>query len=370
MQCIGIYLTHPVAVGVGVRVVHPKRPKIEHEVVGVALQLAVSDVVGVGLQPIPRTSSQDVVGEGEGDWLSGVLDGSEQPIPRPRSPLQEAVGVGVGESDGWLDGVGEGVGDGVGHPRTNPRSPSQDVVVGEGAGEAEPVFVGEGAADVGVLLGQPVIIPRSPHADVGVALGVGAPLVGVGDAGVLDAEGEQPRSPPRSPHELVGVALGVGAPLVGVLADEGGHPIPRPNKPSHEDVGVGVDDGDCGGGGVVVPCVVCVGEVLDEGQPRIPRPSKPSHEGEEDGGVVAGCVVCASDVVCVGVGVGVVGMQPRTASNIPSHDVVGAGGVVVGVVGDVWVDEGGRTDEVEGEGSPRRPVRELMIPGWVHVDGK
>ena len=301
---------------------------------------------------------------------AGVLDAEgEQPRSPPRSP-HEFVGVALGVG-APLVGVGDaGVLDAEGEqPRSPPRSPHELVGVALGVG-APLVRVG----DAGVLDAEgeqpPRSPPRSPHELVGVALGVGTPLVGVGDAGVLDAEGEQPRSPPRSPHELVGVALGVGAPLVGVLADEGGHPIPRPNKPSHEDVGVGVDDGDCGGGGVVVPCVVCVGEVLDEGQPRIPRPSKPSHEGEEDGGVVAGCVVCASDVVCVGVGVGVVGMQPRTASNIPSHDVVGAGGVVVGVVGDVWVDEGGRTDEVEGEGSPRRPVRELMIPGWVHVDGK
>lgn len=76
-------------VGVGVKVVHPRIPKIEQEVVGVgvALKLSVSD-------------GTELVGEAVGDWLSGVLDDVGQPIPRPRSPLQESVGVGVAESVG------------------------------------------------------------------------------------------------------------------------------------------------------------------------------------------------------------------------------------------------------------------------------
>ena len=116
---------------------------------------------------------QDVVGEADKDWLAGVLDGAGQPIPRPRSPLQEVVGVSAAEVVGQLDDEDED--DGEGHPIPSPKSPLQGVVVGEGDCEAEPVAVGEVAGDVVGLLdeaGQPIPKPKRPaHEDVGVVVG-------------------------------------------------------------------------------------------------------------------------------------------------------------------------------------------------------
>ena len=102
--------------------------------------------------------------------MGGLLDEAGQPIPKPKRPPHEDVGVvgGVVSLGGWLDGVGDAAG------------------------------------DVGGLLdeaGQPMPRPkRPPHEDVGE--GEGSVALGVVLAGVVAGEeagdGEQPRPRPNN----------------------------------------------------------------------------------------------------------------------------------------------------------------------------
>jgi len=241
-----------------------------------------------------------------------VGDGAGQPIPRPkRLSHEDEAGGGVDWPDGWSVGVGEArgdVGDGAGQPRPRPSNPSHEEV---GAGEGEDGFC-DGFAGVLLDAGQPIPRPkRLSHDEAG------------GDADWLD-----------------GWSVGVGD-EGGDVGDGAGQPIPRPKRLSHDDeAGGGADSLD----GWSVGVGEAGGDVDDGAGQSRPRPSSPSHE---DVGAVVDCAEDAGEEVVCG------DEQPRP--NNPSQDEVGVEDA------DWWVDEGGRTDEVDCVEEPPKP-RPLMAP--------